>query len=82
VRVVQLVLICKTGCDSQGCEHVLQEVSLPTAESKGSSWTDEELEFLLDTMEEPLSDVARTLGRTYYATAKVRSLAKRGILKI
>jgi hypothetical protein len=81
VRIVQLVLICKTGCDRQGCEHVLQEVSLPTAESKGTPWTDEELEFLLNTTDESLTEVARALGRTYYATSRARSLHKRGILR-
>jgi hypothetical protein len=80
VKFVQLVAVCPI-CVCLGCEHILQEVSLPTAESKGSPWTVEEAAFLRDTLDESLTEVARTLGRTYYATARARSLAKRGKLK-
>jgi len=81
VKAVQLVVVCTTGCKRNGCEHILQEVSLPNAEAKGNPWTPEELAFLLDTTDETLSDVAAALNRTYYATSRARSLAKRGILK-
>jgi hypothetical protein len=83
VKTVQLVVVCRTGCRANsGCEHILQEQTLPTAELKGKLWTDDELAFIRDTQDEPLSDVAVVLGRTYYAVSRVRSLAKRGILKI
>jgi hypothetical protein len=79
---VQLVIICTTGCERQSCEHVLQEHSLPLAESKGKAWTSAELAFIEGTQEEPLAEVARALGRTYYATSQARSLLKRGKLII
>jgi hypothetical protein len=78
---VQLVVICRTGCDNNGCEHIHQEVSLPTAKLSGKPWTDDDVAFILDTLDEPLGDVALILNRTYYATALARSKAKRGILK-
>jgi hypothetical protein len=42
---------------------------------------DYEIAFVRATADEPLSTVAVALGRTYYGTAKVRSLVKRGILE-
>jgi hypothetical protein len=83
VTAVQLVVVCPVGCRvTQGCEHLLQEVSLQNAEAKGNPWSPEELEFLLDTTNEALSDVADALNRTYYAVSRARSLVKRGILKV
>jgi hypothetical protein len=80
-KAVQLVAICRSGCGRQGCGHVLQEVTLPTAELKGATWTDEEIAFIQDTLDEPLSVIALTLNRTYFGTAKARSLIRRGIMK-
>jgi RNase P protein component len=78
---VQLVVICRTGCASNGCEHLQQEVSLPTATLKNKAWTADEIEFIQETLNEPLGDVALLLNRTYYATAVTRSRVKRGMLK-
>jgi hypothetical protein len=82
VKAVQLVIVCTTGCDRNGCEHVQQEVSLPNAVAKGNPWTADELEFLRDTTNERLADVADVLNRTYYSVSRARSLVKRGIMKI
>lgn len=78
----QLVAFCTTGCRNKNCEHILQAYSLPDAESKGARWTSAEIAFIEGTQEEPLSSIALTLGRTYYATSKARSLVKRGLLRI
>jgi len=80
VTAVQLVVICVTGCERNGCEHVQQEVSLPTAVRQRKLWTDEEIAFIRGTLEEPLGDVAAVLNRTYYATAVARSRVKRGLV--
>lgn len=82
MRVVQLVALCIFGCKYSGCEHVYQEHTLPTAVARHSRWTDDEIAFIEGTMDEPLTEVALALGRTYYATARRRSTCKRGILKI
>jgi hypothetical protein len=83
MKTVQLIAVCTTGCKANsGCEHILQEQTIPTAKARYSRWTGEELDFILDTQSEPLSDVAVVLNRTYYAVSRVRSLIKRGILKI
>jgi hypothetical protein len=79
--MIQLIAVCAFGCNNMGCEHVLQENTLPSAESKYAPWTESELAFIKDTQDETLTDVALALGRTYYATSKTRSLVKRGILK-
>jgi hypothetical protein len=78
---VQLVIICAFCDKNAGCEHILQENSLPTAEAKNTRWSSAELAFIEGTQEEPLAEVARALGRTYYGTSKARSLVKRGILR-
>jgi hypothetical protein len=69
-----------TGCERNGCEHIHQEVSLPTAVQRYQPWTDEEIDFLRETLDEPLGDVAAVLNRTYYAVAVYRSKVKRGLL--
>ena len=78
---VQLIAVCAAGCGNRGCEHILQEYSIPTAESKYNSWTAEEIDFIQGTLNESLSTVALVLGRTYYATARARSLVTRGLLR-
>ena len=81
MTALQLVVICTFGCERQGCEHVHQEYSLPTAEARNTRWSSAELAFIEGTQEESLSEVARALGRTYYGTAQARSKVKRGILR-
>jgi hypothetical protein len=81
VNTMQLIAICIYACRYPGCEHVQQEYTLPQATARLSRWTQEELEFVLGTMDEPIAEVALALGRTYYGTAQKRSKLKRGILK-
>jgi hypothetical protein len=81
-KAVQLVAVCTFGCGYLGCEHVLQEDTLPTAQWRGKRWLDYEIAYIQDTQDQPLSSVAVALGRTYYATAHARSLIKRGILNV
>ena len=81
MTTVQLIAVCTTCTLNSGCEHILQEISLPTAVRKSAPWTVDEIEFIRETMDEPLGDVALILNRTYYAVSKTRSLLKRGILK-
>ena len=80
MTAVQLVAVCATCTRNSGCEHVQQEVSLPTAVLKNKAWTADDIEFIRETMDEPLGDVALILNRTYYAASKTRSLVKRGKL--
>jgi hypothetical protein len=81
MRTVQLVAFCKT-CSQNGCEHVLQEYSKPTAYEKGTLWSTEELLFVRETTDCNLSEVARALGRTYYAVGKIRSHIKSGRITV
>jgi len=81
-KAVQLIAVCTFGCTRQGCSHIHQEYSIPTAELRGVRWTEDEIAFIRDTLDETLADVALALGRTYYATAQVRSRVKRGILNV
>jgi predicted nucleic acid binding AN1-type Zn finger protein len=81
IKPVQLLAHCPTCKQYAGCEHILQEESLPNAESKGKTWTPAELEVIKATQDIPLKVVAEALNRTYYATSKTRSLVKKGILK-
>jgi hypothetical protein len=71
---------CTAGCITGGCQHILQEYSLPKAEYNNKPWTPGEFQFVQDTMAEPLYEVAECLGRTYYATAQARMRIKRGVL--
>jgi hypothetical protein len=82
MTTVQLVLICTAGCAYPGCEHVFQEQTLPTAESKHARWTADELALIKEAWDEPLADVALVLGRTYYSVSRARYQIKRGLLKI
>lgn len=81
MTTIQLALLCTYGCAYTGCSHLLQEESLPTAESKGERWSDAEIAFIEGTQDESITEVARALNRTYYATAHARSKVKRGILR-
>ena len=81
MRALQLAVVCTFGCSYTGCGHILQEHTLPDAKQRGSSWSDAEVAFIEGTMDEPLSEVARALNRTYYGTARARSHVKRGILR-
>lgn len=68
--------------NATGCAHTLQKVSLQSgAQQSRQPWADFEDEFLIDTINEPLLDVADILGRSYYATARRRMLLrKKGLL--
>lgn len=68
--------------NNAGCSHTLQKVSLQgSVHHAKQPWSDEEDEFIIDTINEPLLDVADVLGRSYYATATRRmTLRKRGLL--
>ena len=81
MTTIQLALLCSYGCAYTGCSHLLQEESLPTAQLKGTRWSVDELTFIEETQDESITEVARALNRTYYATAHVRSRVKRGILR-
>lgn len=81
MRVVQLTAFCQAGCKYVGCEHILQEHSLPNAVARSTRWTTDEIALIKDTLNEPLPDIALVLGRTYYAVARARYQFKRGILK-
>ena len=81
MRVVQLVAVCGS-CSKSECEHILQEYSRPTASEHQNPWTTEELLFIRETTDCNLSEVARALGRTYYAVGKVRSCLKSGKIKV
>ena len=81
-QAVQLVIVCGYCTRNAGCEHILQEQTLPTAKARGRLWTSAELAFIEGTQEEPLSEVARALDRTYYAVSKARSLLRHGLLQV
>lgn len=71
------------GHDStRACAHSLQALSLQgSVHHAKQPWTVDEDQFIIDTITEPLLDVADALGRTYYATAQRRmTLRKRGLL--
>lgn len=81
MRVIQLIAVCDT-CSQSACEHILQEYSRPTASEHRTLWTTEELLFVRETIDCNLSEVARALGRTYYATGKIRSYLKSGKIRV
>jgi hypothetical protein len=81
-KAVQLIAVCTHGCNNSGCEHILQEITLPTAESNGTRWMTAEIDYVKYTQHLSISTVAVALGRTYYATAHVRSKIKRGMLEV
>ena len=59
------------------CGHVQQKISLPDADKRQKGWTRSEVDFVIDTVGEPLADVAHALGRTYYSVARKRLLLRK-----
>ena len=60
------------------CAHLQQDETLPTAHERYKPWSSDEIEFVRDTFDHPLGEIADALGRTYYATANARHRIIRG----
>lgn len=75
------LLVCSGTRHYSHCSHELQRTSLQGAKRRYREWTPDETQFVIDTMDEAVLDVADALGRTYYATANYRlKLRKQGLV--
>lgn len=63
-------------------QHERNQESAKGADHHGESWTLEEDQFVLDTLDDPLPDVAEVLGRTIQAVAGRRLQLRKGLVDL